>query len=54
MALYASWLMEAKREQKGLKYDDTSQDEDIIKEMQSGEKISKSKHLTKEDKSYEG
>lgn len=45
MALYAEWLMETKRVQRGLKEDDKSQDEEIIKELQSGEKLSKSKHL---------
>lgn len=45
MAIFAEWLMETKRIERGLKEDDTSQDEEIIKEMQSGEKLSKSKHL---------
>lgn len=45
MALFAEWLMEAKRVKRGLAEDDKSQDEEIIKEMQSGEKLSKSKHL---------
>ncbi|GEM_PF-6306322 len=45
MAEYAEWLMETKREQRGLKPDDKSQDEEIIKELKSGEKLSKSKHM---------
>jgi len=43
--MYASYIMEMKREQRGLNYDDTSQDEEIIKDLQRGEKLSKSKHL---------
>lgn len=43
--IYASYLMEMKREQRGLDYHDTSQDDEIIKDLQKGEKISKSKHL---------
>jgi hypothetical protein len=57
MALYAEWLMETMREKRGLKFDDKSQDEEIIKYLQSGEKLSKSKHMenwnNKEDKSNE-
>ena len=45
MSKYAEWLMEEMREKRGLKYDDKSQDEEIIKDLQSGEKLSKSKHL---------
>jgi len=50
---YASYIMEMKREQRGLKYDDTSQDEEIIKDLQRGEKLSKSKHLKVIDKDNE-
>lgn len=42
---YASYIMEMKREKLGLKYDDTSKDEEIIRDLQKGEKLSKSKHL---------
>lgn len=42
---YASYIMEMKREQRGLNAHDTSQDEEIIKDLQRGEKLSKSKHL---------
>lgn len=42
---YASYIMEMKREQLGLKHDDTSRDEEIITDLQRGEKLSKSKHL---------
>lgn len=45
---YASYIMEMKREQRGLSFDDTSQDDEIIKDLQKGEKISKSKHLKSE------
>lgn len=38
--------MEVKREERGLNTDDKSQDELIIKELKSGEKLSKSKHMT--------
>jgi len=44
---YASYIMKLKREQRGLAYDDESQNEEIIKELQRGEKLSKSKHLKK-------
>jgi len=44
--LYAEYIMEFKREQRGLKPDDKSQDEEIIKELQAGEKLSKSKHMS--------
>lgn len=42
---YASYIMEMKREKLGLDPYDTSRDEEIIKDLQKGEKISKSKHL---------
>jgi len=45
MAEYAEWLMAGKREQRGLQTDDKSQDEDIIKELKSGEKLIKSKYM---------
>lgn len=43
--MYALYIMEMKREQRGLEPNDTSQDEEIIKDLQRGEKISKSKHV---------
>lgn len=43
--IYAEWMMETLREQRGLAPDDKSQDEEIIKHLQSGEKLSKSKHM---------
>jgi len=42
---YASWLMESQREALGLDSNDTSKDDEIIKKLQSGEKLSKSKHM---------
>lgn len=47
--MYASYIMEMKREQRGLQYNDNSQDEDIIKDLQRGEKLSKSKHLNNKE-----
>lgn len=47
--LYASYIMEMKREQRGLSFNDTSQDEEIIQDLQRGEKISKSKHLKQKE-----
>jgi len=46
MAEYAEYLMEAMRERRGLELDDKSQDDEIIKELKSGEKLSKSKHMS--------
>jgi hypothetical protein len=37
--------MEYYREKRGLEWDDISQDDEIIKSLQSGEKLSKSKHM---------
>lgn len=45
MAEYEEWLMEAKRELHSLHPEDKSHDEEIIKELKSGEKLSKSKHM---------
>lgn len=45
---YADWLMETLREKKGLSPDDTSKDDEIVKDLQSGEKLSKSKHMSNE------
>ena len=45
--VYAEYILEMKREQLGLKYNDTSRDDEIIKDLQRGEKLSKSKHLKK-------
>ena len=45
MNIYAEWLMEFEREKLGLNPDDTSKDDEIIAKLQSGEKISKSKHM---------
>lgn len=44
-AIYSEVFMQAMREKRGLAWDDTSQDEDIKIELQSGEKMSKSKHM---------
>lgn len=42
---YANYIMEFKREQLGLSPDDDSKDDEIIKDLQRGEKLSKSKHM---------
>lgn len=48
--MYANYIMEMKREALGLNHLDTSRDEEIIKDLQKGEKISKSKHLHSKNK----
>ena len=42
---YAEYIMQMKREKLGLDLNDKSKDDLIIKDLQKGEKISKSKHL---------
>lgn len=45
MAEYADYLIEFARLAKGLEPTDSSKDKEIIKELQAGEKLSKSKHM---------
>lgn len=45
MSQYASWIMEYEREKLGLDRKDESHDEEIIRNLQSGVKISKSVHM---------
>lgn len=42
---YADWLVEAAREQLGYDADDSTHDDEVIKKLQAGEKLSKSKHI---------
>lgn len=42
---YAEYIMEFEREKLGLMADDRSRDGEIIEKLQSGEKLSKSKHI---------
>ena len=48
---YAEYIMQMKREKLGLDLNDKSKDDLIIKDLQKGEKISKSKHLNREKQS---
>lgn len=42
---YSSWMIESIREQLGYKFDDDSHDDEVLKKLTSGEKLSKSKHM---------
>lgn len=42
---YANYVVEGIREQMGLDYDDSSQDDKVLERLQAGGKISKLKHL---------
>lgn len=42
---YADFIVEGVREQLGYHAEDASHDEEVLKRLTSGEKISKSKHL---------
>ncbi|GLO66210.1 hypothetical protein [Oceanobacillus kimchii] len=43
---YADYLVESIREQLGYEFNDSSHDDEVLKKLQSGEKLSKSKHLS--------
>jgi hypothetical protein len=45
LAGYANYIVETVREKFGLAPDDDSMDDKVLEYLQSGEKISKSKHL---------
>lgn len=42
---YALWLIESVRVKLGYDINDSSHDKEVIKYLQSGEKLSKSKHM---------
>lgn len=42
---YADWLVELTREQLGYEGNDNSHDDEVYAKLNSGEKLSKSKHL---------
>lgn len=42
---YADWIVESIREQLGYDANDNSHDDEVIKKLTSGEKLSKSKHI---------
>jgi hypothetical protein len=42
---YADFLVEMVREQLGYDSNDNSHDDEVLKKLQAGEKLSKSKHL---------
>jgi hypothetical protein len=42
---YADYIVESIRERLGYEHDDSRHDEEVLKVLQSGEKLSKSKHL---------
>jgi hypothetical protein len=44
---YADWLVELTREQLGYDANDNTHDDEVLKKLKSGEKLSKSKHLKK-------